>query len=67
LLPLEEIINWKQHVVWVEYNQRHLIADKISEFHNTHNEDSLNGLFKKNRRLWEDYLSLYSFFEKSLL
>ena len=67
LLPLEDTINWKQHVVWVEYNQRHLIADKISEFHNTHNEDSLNGLFKKNRRLWEDYLNLYSFFEQSFL
>jgi hypothetical protein len=67
LLPLEEIINWKQHVVWVEYNQRHLIADKISEFHNTHNQDSLNGFFEKNRRLWEDYLNLYSFFEQSLL
>lgn len=67
LLPLEDIIDWKHHVVWVEYNQRHIIAEKISEFHHTHNEESLNGLFKENRRLWEDYLSLYSFFEKSIL
>lgn len=64
-LPLEDFIDWKQHVVWVNYNERHLIVDKIVAFHTLHNESSLNALFLKNRRLWEDYLQLYPFFKSS--
>ncbi|PKQ46740.1 exostosin domain-containing protein [Confluentibacter flavum] len=66
LLPLEEVINWKEHLVWVDYNERHLIAEKVAEFHKKHNEVSMNALFLKNRALWEDYLQLYSFFNHCL-
>lgn len=64
LMPLESKIHWKQHVVWVEYKDRHLIAEKISEFHNNHCEESLNNLFLANRKLWKEYLQLYFFFKK---
>ena len=62
LLPLENQIDWKSHVVWVDYLDRHRIVDKIIEFHSRLDEKSLCLLLKKNRRLWEDHLQLYSFF-----
>ena len=61
-LPLESKINWKEHVVWVEYKERHLIAEKIYNFHKKHDNASLNKLFLANRKLWEEYLQLYAFF-----
>ena len=63
LLPLSQTIDWKQHVVWVEYEERHLIAEKISCFHNMQDATSLRDLFLKNRELWEKHLQLYSFFD----
>jgi len=66
LLPLEEVIQWKNHVVWVEYHEREKIAEKILEFHSTLNEESMNALFDANRRLWRDHLQRSSYF-KTLL
>lgn len=64
LLPLDDKINWNEHVVWVEYNERHLIADKIYNFHKKHDNTSINKLFLKNRKLWEQQLQLYTFFNE---
>ena len=33
LLPFEEEINWKNHVVWVEWKDRKNIVEILSEFH----------------------------------
>ncbi|MEE4247598.1 MAG: exostosin family protein, partial [Kangiellaceae bacterium] len=66
LLPLEEVIQWKNHVVWVEYNEREKITEKILEFHSILNEESMNALFDANRRLWRDHLQRSSYF-KTLL
>ncbi|MFL0352422.1 exostosin family protein [Xanthomarina sp. GH4-25] len=66
LLPLSHIIDWEKHVVWVEYNERHLIAEKIAGFHSLHDETSLNQLFLKNRQLWKEHIQLYSFFNTFL-
>ena len=62
LLPLDNKIDWKQHVVWIEYGERHLIAKKVYEFHKKHTKTSLNDLFLANRNLWQNQLQLYSFF-----
>ncbi|MCC1484888.1 exostosin domain-containing protein [Winogradskyella immobilis] len=62
LLPLESKINWKEHVVWVAYNERHLVAEKVYKFHKKHDNTSLNNLFLANRKLWEEQLQLYPFF-----
>lgn len=63
MLPLVNSIDWKKHMVWVEYNERHLITDRIIEFHHKLNNKRLNDLFKKNRQLWEDKLRLKTFFK----
>lgn len=66
LLPLEDRINWKNHVVWVEYRDRHQIAEKILEFHSKLDDAKLNALFESNRKLWENHLTLLPYF-KTLL
>lgn len=63
LLPLDEIIDWKKHVVWIEYKDRHKIAEKIIEFHNQLDEVRLNALFESNRQLWQNKLTLLQYFE----
>lgn len=66
LLPLEDKIDWKKHVVWVEYEDRHDIEKKIIAFHQKLDETSLNNLFESNRNLWENHLQLLPYF-KTLL
>lgn len=66
ILPLVDKIDWKKHIVWLEYHEKHMIADKVKEFHSFHDESSLNNLFLENRKIWKDRLTVYSFF-KSLL
>ncbi|MCL8006551.1 exostosin family protein [Gelidibacter japonicus] len=62
-LPLSDIINWKEHVVWVDYEDRHSISEILLDFHNQMNQDSLKALFEKNRKLWQEKLTLSGFFE----
>jgi hypothetical protein len=66
LLPLEDKIEWKKHVVWVEYKDRHFIEAKINEFHSKLDENSLNDLFECNRQLWLKHLQILPYF-KTLL
>lgn len=58
LLPFEDQINWKKHVVWVEWKDRKKIAQIISDFHqNLSNEDFIQ-LQLDNRKLWKETLSV---------
>ncbi len=62
ILPLEDMVSWKNHVVWVEYKEREKIAEKIISFHSQLNEQKMNALFENNRRLWETRLTLKPYF-----
>jgi hypothetical protein len=58
LLPFEKRINWKKHVVWVEWNERKNVAAIVAHFHkNRSNEDFLQ-LQIENRKLWKETLSV---------
>jgi hypothetical protein len=58
ILPFEDKINWKNHVVWVEWKDRKNIATIVSDFHKKiTNEDFIN-LQINNRKLWKETLSL---------
>ena len=58
LLPFEDEINWKNHVVWVEWKDRKNIAIIVSDFHKKiTNEDFIN-IQINNRKLWKETLSL---------
>ncbi|MGI9192868.1 MAG: exostosin domain-containing protein [Chitinophagaceae bacterium] len=58
LLPFEDQIPWKQHVVWVEWHEREKIAEKILQFHQQHTPESLKALQEANRSIWLNDLSL---------
>lgn len=63
LLPLAKDIEWKKHVVWVEFNELHKLEDKILSFHNKLTEEQFKQLQMSNRRLWEEKLNLKGFFK----
>ncbi|WP_299116143.1 exostosin family protein [uncultured Winogradskyella sp.] len=63
ILPHDDDLNWKNHVVWVDYKDRHRVADIVIDYHSRLDEGKLNAKFKENRRLWEDKLQLKSYFE----
>ncbi|GGW60329.1 exostosin family protein [Winogradskyella epiphytica] len=62
-LPLSDIIDWKDHVVWVDYKDRRNISQILLDFHQQLDPDALSALFKKNRKLWREKLTLSGFFE----
>ena len=66
ILPYDDVLNWKDNMVWVNYKDRHKIADKVLEYHNTMTTSKLNEQFAKNRELWETKLQLKPYFETLL-
>lgn len=63
LLPFPDQIPWKEHVVWVEWEERHLMADKILAFHRSLSPEQFIALQHKNRRLWKEQMSLSGLYE----
>ena len=63
LLPLEDTIDWKKHVVWVEENEIKDIEKIILQFHNSHTLEELKKIQQSNRKLWEEQLTLGGFFK----
>ncbi|WP_456439212.1 exostosin domain-containing protein [Psychroserpens sp.] len=63
LLPFEEDINWKKHIVWVSWDKRNDIAQIVSDFHNSLNRQEFNELQRSNRLLWKNWLSIVGIFE----
>jgi len=62
ILPFNDVIDWKKHVIWIEQNEISEINSKILAFHNGLTQDSFNKSFqKKNRQLWENYFSCPGF------
>ncbi len=58
LLPFEDKINWKNHVVWIEWKERKNIANIVADFHaNLSNEEFMN-IQTQNRKLWKETLSV---------
>lgn len=54
LLPFENEIDWKQHVVWVEWKDRHKIAQFVAHFHQNVSEEDFKTLQSENRKLWQN-------------
>ena len=61
ILPFNDVIDWKKHVVWIEYNEISNIETIILEFHKSLTEETFNKLQISNRRLWERYFSFSGF------
>lgn len=66
LLPLPNTIDWKKHVVWVDYTERKQVAEKVLVFHERLTPEQFKDLQLQNRRLWEEYLTIGGFFKSYL-
>lgn len=66
VLPFDGTIDWKKHVVWVEYKERSQAAEKVVDFHSALSEKDFIDLQRSNRELWEERLTLKGFFTASL-
>jgi hypothetical protein len=62
LLPFENHINWKNHVVWIDWKDRKNIAEKVSNFHNNISEEDFVCLQLSNRKIWKESLSINAMF-----
>jgi hypothetical protein len=58
LLPFEDQINWKKHVVWVEWKDRKKVAQIVSDFHKHLSNEDFIQLQLDNRKLWKERLSV---------
>lgn len=63
ILPHDDLLDWNKYVVWVEYKDRHRVAEKVAEFHSKLDSEKLNNLFEANRKLWEEKLKLKTYFQ----
>ena len=67
ILPLEEHINWQDHVIFIDWEERLNIVDKIKEFHNSLTNEDFQNLQLKNRKLWIEKLQTNYILEKCLI
>jgi hypothetical protein len=58
LLPQEDRIDWRKHVVWVEWADRQRIAQIIAEHHAQISETDFVEMQHANRKLWKSHLSV---------
>lgn len=58
LMPFEDIIPWRNHVVWIEWKDRNRIDSIISTYHQSLSADQFRNLQVQNRGLWLNMLSI---------
>ncbi len=56
VLPFEEEIDWRAHLVWVDAADVRRCGQVLAEFHARLSPTALQGLQEANRRLWESWL-----------
>lgn len=62
VLPLENLIDWKKQMVWIEEPQLNQIGSIVSKFHQSISETHFKDLQIQNRNIYETYLSPAGFF-----
>ncbi|MEM6685443.1 MAG: exostosin family protein [Bacteroidota bacterium] len=62
LLPLEGIIDWTQHCIRIPQGKEHEMEKRLLNFHKNLTQERFEEIQKANRKLWEEYLTLSSFF-----
>lgn len=67
MLPFSSIINWKDHVVWIEEKDLNKIDELLLDFHNSKTEQQLIEMQENNRRLYTEYMSPNGFFKNLYL
>ncbi len=67
VLPYEEFINWKKHLVWVDEKEVKNTSTILMDFHHSIHADDFLALQASNRELWETYLNYTGFFSNLYL
>jgi hypothetical protein len=55
VLPFEELVPWRELVVWVEASEVHRTADRILAFHQQFDAAALHDHQRKLRELWQSH------------
>jgi len=63
ILPLDHIIDWKKHVVWIEESEINKVDQLLADFHNEIHVDDFIQMQINNRNLWKEYISGNNFHE----
>lgn len=63
VLPFEEDIKWKYHMVWLDVKDGDKIDEVLLDFHKRTTNDELKTIQISNRKLYEEKLSPYGFFK----
>lgn len=64
VLPFEEFIDWRKHVVWIEEKDALKTAEHLFQFHQSKSAEDFLQLQQNNRKLWEKYFSKDGFYER---
>lgn len=56
LMPFDDTIDWRRHVVWIEQHELGRIGELLADFHDRLSDDDYQQLQHDNRRLWEEHL-----------
>jgi hypothetical protein len=56
LLPFPELINWENHLIWIEWNQKDNITRIIKNFHDGITDQKFKEIQLNNRNLWDEIL-----------
>jgi hypothetical protein len=66
VLPWDQDLNWRNHVVWVEQSDIKKLPELLADFHHQIHPDDFKAMQLKNRELWENKLSSKGFFSTLL-
>lgn len=61
VLPLEDRIDWKKHVIWIDWDQRSTIPERVIKHYNEMDGVAFRALQMANRNLWKDRLSIHEY------
>ena len=59
ILPFDNVIDWKNYLVWVEEKEINHLCDRIEEHYNSMTNDQFHNMQKSCRALYEKYLTEY--------
>ena len=67
ILPMDDVLPWKEHMVWVEYDELDKLEALILAHYSSMNDEELNDLFLKNRKMWLIHMGMLDFFKNSFI
>jgi len=56
ILPFPDLIDWKEHLIIVEWHERNSISEIVNNFHSSITDQNFKDLQINNRLLWLEKL-----------